>query len=517
MFVYYYLMPSAALLFGLGLCALKFMHYFQLNSYKAAEHIPFARRNLSLYLLSAVYALVAAPAIFMGGLAPTYITVISLSYALSFKPRARFLTKKPLVFTARVKRMLITEAALAAIIAVVALLVIPYKWLPLAVAAAFLLCPWVCLAANLINAPIEKAVRDHYTAEAVHLLRSHPNLKTVGITGSYGKTGTKYYLSTILSEHYNVLMTPGSYNTPMGVVKTVREGLKPTTEVFICEMGAKYVGDIKELCEIARPQVGILTSIAPQHLETFGSVERIAKTKLELYDFISENGGEIIVNLDSQLIKENLPPSAITCGTDPASAFRIDLVRADRHGTSFSLITPSGASLTLTAPLLGAHNVTNVALAAVTALYMGLSPDEIRRGVSRLRSAPHRLELITRGKDIIIDDAFNSNPKGSAAALDALSLFSEHKILITPGMVELGDKSEYYNHLFGKNAAAVCDSIILVGAKQTEPIKRGILEAGFDSKNLFVCQHVQEAIRLADTLTDKPKVILLENDLPDNY
>lgn len=517
MFVYYYLLPSAALLFGLCLCALKFMHYFQLNSYKAAEHLPFARRNLSLYLLSAVYTLVAVPAVFMGGFAPIYVTVISLSYALSFKPRARCLTKKPLVFTPRVKRMLVTEAALTLIIALIAMLLIPYRWLPIAVAAAYLLCPWICLAANLINAPIEKAVRDHYTTEAVHMLRTHPNLKTVGITGSYGKTGTKYYLSTILAEHYEVLMTPGSYNTPMGVVKTVREGLKPTTEVFVCEMGAKYVGDIKELCEIARPDVGIITSIAPQHLETFGSVERIAKTKLELSDFISENGGDVIVNLDSQLIKENLPVSAITCGVDPDSAFRIDHVRADRHGTSFSLITPSGITLSLTAPLLGAHNVTNVAIAAVTALYMGLSPDEIRRGVSRLRSAPHRLELIPRGKDIIIDDAFNSNPKGSAAALDALSLFSEHKILITPGMVELGDKSEYYNHLFGKKAAAVCDSIILVGAKQTEPIKRGVLEAGFDAKNLYVCERVQEAIRLADTLTDKPKVILLENDLPDNY
>ena len=224
-----------------------------------------------------------------------------------------------------------------------------------------------------------------------------------------------------------------------------------------------------------------------------------------------------MVNLDSPLIKENLPKGTITCGTDPDARFRIDNVSADRNGTSFDLVTPTGASLSLTAPLLGAHNVTNVALAAVTALSMGLTPDEIRRGVSRLRSAPHRLELIRRGKDIIIDDAFNSNPKGSAAALDALALFAEYKILITPGMVELGDKSEYYNELFGKNAAAVCDSIVLVGEKQTEPIRRGILSAGFSADRLYICERVQDAIRLADTLTDDPKVILLENDLPDNY
>ena len=117
------------------------------------------------------------------------------------------------------------------------------------------------------------------TLAALQLLaekhRSQYNIPVVGITGSYGKTSTKYYLSTILSERFDVLMTPGSYNTPMGVVKTVRESLRPTHEVFVCEMGAKYVGDIKELCEIADPEIGIISSIGAQHLETFGSLENI--------------------------------------------------------------------------------------------------------------------------------------------------------------------------------------------------------------------------------------------------
>ena len=222
-------------------------------------------------------------------------------------------------------------------------------------------------------------------------------------------------------------------------------------------------------------------------------------------------------HLPPATLKENLPASAITCGVDADADFRIEKVRADRNGTSFTLTLADGVSVELSAPLLGAHNVTNVALASVVALRLGLTPEEIRRGAARIRSAPHRLELIHRGKDIIIDDAYNSNPTGSKAALDALSLFSEHKILITPGMVELGDKSEHYNYIFGQNAAAVCDSIILVGEKQTEPIRRGIIDGGFDESRLFVCQRVGDAIRLADTLTDKPKVILLENDLPDNY
>ena len=518
MLIYTHILPIAALALALCMCAIKFMHYFQLNSYKLAEHLPFASRNMSLYALSAIYLVLATPAVLLPEIvAPGYITFISLLYALSFKPASRLITKKPLVYTPRVIRMLITEAIIAMAAGAIVLILVPYRYLPIAVAAAFLLCPWICIVANIINAPIEKAVRDHYTREAKSMLRSHPSLKTVAITGSYGKTGTKYYLTTILSEKYNVLMTPGSFNTPMGVVKTVREGLKATTEVFVCEMGAKYVGDIDELCAIASPDIGILTSIAPQHLETFGSIENIAKTKLELCRYLEKKGNVTIVNLDSPLIKENLPTGAISCGVDQNADFRIEGVRADRNGTSFTLTLAGGASIDLTAPLIGAHNVTNVALASVAALRLGLTPDEIRRGAARIRSAPHRLELIHRGKDIIIDDAYNSNPKGAAAALDALSLFSEFKILITPGMVELGDKSEHYNYLFGKNAADVCDSIILVGEKQTAPIRKGILEAGFDEKKLHVCERVGDAIRLADTLTDQPKVILLENDLPDNY
>lgn len=518
MFIYTHLLPAAAVGFALCLCSLKFMHFFQLNSYRSAEHLPFAKRNLPLYILSGLYCAAALLAILMPDfLAPAYTVLLSLSYALSFKPRSRAITKKPLAFTARVKRMLITEWALILVTAALCIILVPLRLLPIAVSVSFIACPWLCLLANLINAPIERAIRDHYTREAVSLLRSHPSLKTVAITGSYGKTGTKYCLSTILSERYSVLMTPGSYNTPMGVVKTVRESLTPTTEIFICEMGAKYVGDIKELCELADPDTGILTSIAPQHLETFGSMENIIKTKLELCDYLSARGLTTVVNLDSGIIKENLPEGALSCGTDPNSDFRINNVRADRNGTSFSLSLSNGASIELTVPLLGAHNVTNVALAVITALRLGMTPDEIRRGAARIRSAPHRLELLPRGRDIIIDDAFNSNPKGSAAALEVLSLFSEYKILITPGMVELGDESEHYNYLFGQNAASVCDSIILVGERQTEPIKRGVLKAGFDESRLHVCEDVVRAIALAGTLSSDPKVILLENDLPDNY
>ena len=122
------------------------------------------------------------------------------------------------------------------------------------------------------------------------MLQSCSNITVIGITGSYGKTSVKFYLNKLLSAKYNVLMTPESFNTPLGVVKTIRTSLKATHEIFICEMGAKNINDIKEICDIVHPKHGVITSIGPQHLESFKTVENVVKTKFELADAIDKNG-----------------------------------------------------------------------------------------------------------------------------------------------------------------------------------------------------------------------------------
>jgi UDP-N-acetylmuramoyl-tripeptide--D-alanyl-D-alanine ligase len=371
--------------------------------------------------------------------------------------------------------------------------------------------------ANFINAPVEAAVRKYYLNDAIALLRSHPSIKVIGITGSYGKTSTKYYLHTLLSEKYDVLMTPGSYNTPMGVVKTIRSSLRATHEVFICEMGAKYVGDIKELCEIVEPEVGLITSIGAQHLDTFGSLENIVKTKLELSDFISGKGGRVFINGDCQLLLDNASGSTV-CSSSSEADYITGGVSANEHGTSFKIMLKDNTELEITAKVLGAHNVSNLALAAAVAYEMGLSPDEIKRGARRIESAPHRLQLLHRGNDIIIDDAYNANPAGTKAALDALSLFDGYRIIVTPGMIELGNRSEEFNKSLGKHAAKVCDKIILVGKRQTESIYRGATEAGYPEARIAVYESVTDALNAAfSTQSDTRKIILIENDLPDNY
>ena len=351
------------------------------------------------------------------------------------------------------------------------------------------------------------------------MLRSHPNLRVVGITGSYGKTSTKYYLNSILSDRFDVLMTPGSFNTPMGVVKTVRESLRPTHEVFICEMGAKYVGDIKELCEIADPEIGIITSIGAQHLDTFGSVENIVSTKLELLDHLWKKGGKTVLNGDCALIRDNVKPDdgIIFCGE--GGELKISSVSADERGTSFTVTAKDGNSFPLTVSLLGAHNVSNVAAAVAVALELGMTPDEIKRAARKIKCAPHRLEIKSAGRDLIIDDAYNANPAGTKAALAALGLFKDScKIIVTPGMVELGEESASFNKALGSDAARVCDYIFLVGKYGSDIIRAGAIEAGFPEDKIFIYDKVEDAINAARmAATDRQRVILLENDLPDNY
>ena len=135
-----------------------------------------------------------------------------------------------------------------------------------------------------------KSINNSYVNDARRIIGEMPSLKVVGITGSYGKTSTKHYLNRILSEQFNVVMTPGSFNTPMGVTRTIREMLKPYTEIFICEMGAKQRGDIKEICDIVHPQYGIITAVGEQHMESFKSIENVQRTKFELADALPADG-----------------------------------------------------------------------------------------------------------------------------------------------------------------------------------------------------------------------------------
>ncbi|MBP3814672.1 MAG: UDP-N-acetylmuramoyl-tripeptide--D-alanyl-D-alanine ligase [Butyrivibrio sp.] len=529
-------------------------HMLQLSSYQFQGYFRHLKTDKARMIAHIAFILLFVITM-SGELINTGIQILALvallgvyvGLLISYVPKQ---AKKKFVVTDRVKRLFVTYVILSFLI-----LVLPYiifgafrrSYQDLSpeagLAGAFIsmmitvimmvlyigLLPLLPALANLINKPIENRISRWYIDDAVRMIKEHGNLRIIGITGSFGKTSVKYYLTTLLSESFSVLMTPESYNTPMGIVRTIREHLKPTHEIFVCEMGARHLHDIKEITDIVHPDDGIVTSIGYQHLETFHSLENIISTKYELLDAVDEKekaegkqeGKHLkFVNGDNEIIRANMKyPDAITYGLYDGNDYQAKDVQVSGAGTSFTVTAPSGETAEFTTRLVGRHNVENIVGAIAAANSLGVPMKKLVMAVRRLVSVPHRLELTKHGNVSILDDAYNSNPNGAKVALETLSLFEESvKILVTPGMVELGEKEAEYNEEFGKQAAAVCDYIILVGQKNSADIERGALGAGFDKEKIFTKSSFKEASELMYEIdAGKEKVILLENDLPDNY
>ncbi len=526
-----------------------YTHMLQLSSYQFQGYFRFMKTNWKRVLFHILFLIFFVLVFFGAGFNSMALPIVMLlailgifiGLIISYLPRE---AKKKFVVTDRVKRLFITYVVLTVLIFALGCLgvrvtqvgldeygdVLFAVGLIMGAVIYVTVLPFIPALANLINKPIENRINQGFIDDAVRILKEHENLRIIGITGSYGKTSVKYYLTTLLSEGFRVLMTPESYNTPMGIVRTIREHMQPTHEVFVCEMGARHLHDIKEITDFVHPDDGIVTSIGYQHLETFHSLENIISTKYELLDAVDEKekaeGGKVpgkhlkFVNGDNEIIRNNMKyPDAITYGLSEGCDFRATDIKVTGAGTTFTVTSKTGESSEFNTKLVGRHNVENIVGAIAAANSLGIPMTKLRMAVRRLQSVPHRLELVKHGNVSILDDAYNSNPNGAKVALETLALFEDSvKILVTPGMVELGEKEDEYNKDFGAQAAGVCDYIILVGDKNSASIKKGAEEAGFDPEKLFVKSTFTEASKLMYELdAGREKVILLENDLPDNY
>lgn len=508
---------SAAITAASALSAIECLHMFQLNSYQIKSHLNRMKQNPKRQLPNIIYAALSLVA---AVLPPTvryiYLTLLFAAAIYTCRPKK---AKKPLVYTPRVRRQLLTTAILYMTAPIVGVCTRSFDAALITAVAYFLLIPLLTIAAGAINKPIEKAISNGFINDAKRILKSMPDMKIIGVTGSYGKTSVKYCLTTLLKAKYNVLMTPGSFNTPMGVVRTIREHLRPTHEIFVCEMGARHVGDIKEICDIVHPHDGIITSIGPQHLETFHTMENIKKTKFELADACGKDG-LLFVNTDDENIRSMLGGRRyIGYGINSKDGYSARIESVSERGTQFTVTAPGGGQCTYNTRLIGSHNVLNIVGCIAVANTYGISLAELKPQVRILEPVPHRLEIKNNGAAVIIDDAYNSNPSGAKAALDVFAVFDGFKILVTPGMVELGEKQDECNRRFGENAASVCDYVILVGKRQTESIYDGLISANYPKDKIYVAPDINDAVSKAYAINSdgKKKFILLENDLPDNY
>lgn len=502
--------------------ALKYeLQMMQQNSYRNDRYWRWMKNNgdsssprrLTLYFLLLISCTRFTPEIIH-----PFIAVILVVLAVR---ELRMKYKKPLVFTQRATRLYIASwvvvllhTTLWAALTQFDLSVVPMLLL---CAAAF---SWVViLVANLLMHPIEMQINKGFYNEAKKILEAMPNLRIIGVTGSYGKTSTKHYLYRILSEKYNVLMTPGSYNTPMGVIRTVREMMKPYYDVFIVEMGAKQLGDIKEICDLVCPTIGIVTAVGEQHLESFKSIENVQRTKFELVDALPADG-LAVVNNDFEYIANrtvnNVPVKryALAPGTD----YHVEDVEYGEVETRFAVVG-EGRRIELATKLVGDCNLSNLMASVIVALHLDVPEKSIRYGVSQIEQVEHRLNMKrTPGGLSIIDDAFNSNPDGARMALDVLARIKTGKrIVITPGMIELGDKQVEYNKRLGVQMASAADYVMVVGTYNRDAILSGLAEGGMPEEKIFVADSFAIAQARLVQIARAGDVVLYENDLPDTF
>ncbi len=507
----------------------KATHFLQLNGYFSNRYLRWLLANPKRII--SPLDLLPLSAIAIAGLGPKALAYfvwapVYLYMAVAFYNGERRLgVKKPMVYTSRVKRLLGFAVLLLLLLTYGAtwalwVLDVHVQVLLVLYGAGLLSALWPTLV-NILIWPLERLINYWYYRDAEHILSNKGRLKVIGITGSYGKTSTKNFLQRILAESFNVLATPESYNTTMGVILTTRTKLKATDEIFIVEMGARKKGDIREICELVKPSLGILTSIGEQHLETFKDLENIKQTKYELIQSLG-SGGTVFVNGDDENIR-SFPPMAavryIRYGIEAEDLdYRARSIQYDSRGSVFTVNSRQGPKGVFRTRLLGRHNIYNILAATAVACEMGLDMATIALAVRNLLPVRHRLE-VKRGRDyVIIDDAYNANPAGSKMALEVLAkIEGTQKIMITPGMVELGGREYELNYEFGRAATQVCDYVILVGPRQTLPMQKAFQEHLYSEQRYFVAQHLNQALEHLKTIAKPGSVVLFENDLPDTY
>ncbi len=494
-----------------------YLHIFQQEEYDYSRFLQWIFANKVVdKRLTAVLVIISLLSFTISGTITLLLLTISFAVIAILEKDPRRDSKKKLVMTQRAKRVFIIALGIMILTAMWwFLLPLPWPWI-----FNVQIVPMALVIANGILTPWENSVQQKFWNEA-HKKLQDLDPKIIGITGSYGKTSVKHILGHILKTQAPTLITPGSVNTPMGITRIVREQLDETHKYFIAEMGAYGPGSVARLCKLAPPDVGVITAIGQAHYERFKSLETVAEAKFELAESVLETGTAVVIHdtcLRFDYVKKMVDAKRdkfVVVGNTSHKDMDIASVEQRTDGLEVRL-TWAGENYVLTMPLYGLHHGQNAALAFATAATLGVPPENI---VTALRSVPqitHRLEVKKQGDGIIIDDAFNSNPEGFRSALDLLAAMHGRKILITPGMVELGTAHDEEHEKIGKRAGEVCDVVLLVLPERVPSFIAGFKTTGA-SKQLIEVRSFKEASEWLDKNHQSGDAVLIENDLPDLY
>ena len=380
--------------------------------------------------------------------------------------------------------------------------------------------PIFIVVAEFLFKPLELYQRNKIITRAIAKRKKLKSLQVIAIVGSYAKTSTKNILYTLLWKDFNVVKTPKSYNTELSIAYSVLSDLKDSTELFICEMDAYHAGEISKLSEIAQPTLGIITAIGPQHLERFGSMDNLVKSQFEIATFLKmtvEDDGVLFLNeLDEYSAREGRKLEQTVFFYNNTSAFISDRTE-DGNGQKFMLHIRQ-AKVEVELPLKGEHQSINFLAAAVIAEYLGVSLKTIAARAKLVHSTEHRLEVRLMGEMTLLDNTYNANPQAALASLTLLKSYKDRqKVLVTPGFVELGKEHNKAHQEFARDAASIADEIIIVGEHAKKPLLKGLEQAKFNKKHIHLVETTQKALEHLSTIAKSNAVVLLENDLPDQY
>ena len=518
---------------------MRYLHILQQDDYDNGRLLSWMFRYKVIDKRISVILLLLATGNYFADLPVMGVNIaLFLVFALAFYNESdpRKAAKKAFVLTTRARRILITAMIYTTLLGLGGFyLAQPAFWV-----IPVQLLPFILILGNLTLDPYETLVQRKFYDEArTKLNELSPTV--IAITGSYGKTSVKHILGHILKKNARTLITPGSVNTLMGITRIIREQLEPNHKFFIVEMGAYGPGSITSLCQLTPPDYGIISSIGHAHYERFKTLDAVVRAKFELAEAVLANHGTVIVHertlkfKHSQSMRHKNMDSFIACGEpihiqDPKSAQEYSYLTPDDLSILSVEQTPKGICVrlewkeekyTLRAPLYGIHHGHNLALAFACAMTLGLDAKDIKTALASTPQITHRLEVKQQiDGSIIIDDAFNANPPGFRSALHVLRILADDRdgraILVTPGIVELGNKHDEVHRTLGMLAAEVCDIVIVVSPSRIPTFMEG-----------FKCMDSGKALQQFETFAAAEKwllknkrtsdVILLENDLPDMY
>ena len=395
---------------------------------------------------------------------------------------------------------------------------------------ADVLMPLIISCIVLFFQPLFVIIRNSILKKAKKKMETFKNLTVIGITGSYGKTSTKEFLTTILSSKFKVLSTEDHQNSEIGIARCILNKLDDSHQIFVVEMGAYNKGGIKLLCDMVRPKMGIVTGVNVQHLSTFGSMENLlsAEGGGELLKNLPLNG-TLIVNGDNKYCLDLYKQAKIN---KKIYSIKNDKVQSDiwteevtvhKDSLDFVVINIDKKVHHFNVKVLGGQNIQNLLGAILTATELGMSFEEIGRAFQKIKPEHAGITLKEGVYGInIIDSSYSSNPDGVMADLDYLNIWSNNqlalpgpkKVIIMPCLIELGNKSREVHRDLGKRIAEICDMAIITTKDKFKEIKTEAVSNGMSKDRINFEENPKKIFNIVTTFCKDGDVILLEGRVP---